>query len=101
MADTALALPPAPKPARPRVLLVGTTFAAMASVMAMAGLIGVYLAERAAVVNAGGTWLPDGARLALASTAAGGEENSFLVAADGSGTPVDPDRWLSAHGVSA
>jgi serine/threonine-protein kinase len=38
--------------------------------------------------NARSTWLPDGTRLAVSSTAAGVEENSFLVSADGTGTPV-------------
>lgn len=44
---------------RPRMLLVGTAFAAAASAMAIAGMVGVYLTERASVVGAGGTWLPD------------------------------------------
>jgi Tol biopolymer transport system component len=38
--------------------------------------------------NTRSTWLPDGTRIALSSTAGGVEENSFLVSADGSGTPV-------------
>ena len=36
---------PAAPPARPRVLLFGTAFAAAACVMAFAGLIGVYLSR--------------------------------------------------------
>ena len=50
-ADGALALPPAPQPARPRVLLVGTSLAASACFMAIVGLVGIYLATRAAVVT--------------------------------------------------
>ena len=54
MAATALAtieelgdLPP-PPPARPRVLLVATVLATAATVMVFAGLLGIYLRERAA-----------------------------------------------------
>lgn len=66
MADAAaLALPPAAPPARPRVLLVGTALATGATLMAFAGLIGVYLAQRAAVLAQGGTWLPEGTSLPL------------------------------------
>lgn len=64
-ADAALALPPAAPPARPRVLLVGTALASAAAVMAFAGLIGVYLSERAAVLAQGGSWLPEGTTLPL------------------------------------
>lgn len=63
--DTALALPPAAPPARPRVLLVGTALASGAAIMAFTGMIGVYLAERSAVLAQGGTWLPDGVTLPL------------------------------------
>lgn len=63
--DVALALPPAAPPARPRVLLVGTALAAAAAGMAFAGMLGVYLSQRAAVLSQGGTWLPDGTNLPL------------------------------------
>ncbi len=63
--SAALALPPAAPPARPRVLLVGTALAVAGTVMAFAGLIGVYLAQRHAVLAQGGTWLPDGTSLPL------------------------------------
>lgn len=56
--------PPAPLH-RPRVLLVGTTFATAAVVMAFAGMLGFYLLERAAVVSAGNDWLPEGAVIPL------------------------------------
>ena len=64
-AETALALPPAPAPTRPRVLLVGTALASAASVMAILAMIGVYVASRSAVINAGDTWLPEGTVLPL------------------------------------
>ena len=50
---------------RPRMLVVGTAFAAVAAAMVVVGMIGVYLVERSAVVSAGGTWLPDGVVLPL------------------------------------
>ncbi len=65
MSDAVLALPPAPKPARPRVLLVGTALAAAASFMAIVGLIGVYLTARSASLAAGTPWLPDGSSIPL------------------------------------
>ena len=65
MAEAALALPPGPKPARPRVLLVGTALASAATFMAFAWMIGLYVSERSAVVSAGGTWLPDGSNIPL------------------------------------
>lgn len=65
MADAVLALPAAPKPARPRVLLVGTALAAAAAFMAIVGLIGVYLSARSAALAAGTPWLPDGTSIPL------------------------------------
>jgi heme/copper-type cytochrome/quinol oxidase subunit 3 len=62
MTAPALASPPMQ---RPRMLVVGTAFAAVASAMVVVGMIGVYLVERSAVVSAGGTWLPDGVVLPL------------------------------------
>ena len=53
------AAPPPPVP-RPRVLLVGTAFAAGASVMVFVGLIGVYLSVRTTLIQDVGTWLPQG-----------------------------------------
>ncbi len=64
-ADAALALPPAPKPVRPRVLLVGTSLAAAGSFMAIVGLVGFYLSARAGVLADGGVWLPDGTTIPL------------------------------------
>lgn len=55
----------APPVTRPRVLMVGTAFATAAAVMVFLGLLGVYLAERSAVVTAGDTWLPQGVTIPL------------------------------------
>jgi heme/copper-type cytochrome/quinol oxidase subunit 3 len=49
-------LAPPPAPQRPRVLFVGTYLAVGAVAMAYAGLIGAYLASRAA---SDGAWFPD------------------------------------------
>jgi heme/copper-type cytochrome/quinol oxidase subunit 3 len=64
MATDALALPPAAPPVRPRVLLVGTALASAASFMAIMGMLGVYLSERATVLASGEAWL-GGANLPL------------------------------------
>jgi heme/copper-type cytochrome/quinol oxidase subunit 3 len=64
-APTAPALAPPPEPPRPRVLLVGTAFAAMAAAMAFLALVGVYIAQRADVLATGGTWLPEGSVIPL------------------------------------
>jgi cytochrome c oxidase subunit III len=64
--ETPILDPPPPEPARPRVLLVGTAFAAAASVMLFAGLFGVYLGERSAAINTGKPWIPDAVSLPLA-----------------------------------
>lgn len=64
-ATSALALPPAPQPARPRVLLIGTALAAGAAFMAVMGLVGLYLSERSAVLATGERWLPDGSNIPL------------------------------------
>ena len=71
MAGTALVtieelgeLPP-PPPARPRVLLVSTVLATAATVMLFAGLMGIYLHERAEVLAEGERWLPEGVDIPL------------------------------------
>jgi heme/copper-type cytochrome/quinol oxidase subunit 3 len=65
-ATTAPALAPRPAPPRPRVVLVGTAFAAAAVSMGLLALIGVYLAQRADVLAGGGqTWLPEGSVIPL------------------------------------
>src|SRR5689334_20606845 len=47
-----LALPPAPAPARPRMLMIGTALTAAAGTMLFGAMLGVYLNERD---KAGGT----------------------------------------------
>jgi len=49
---------PPPPETRPRVLLVGTAFAAVASVMLFVGLLGVYLSLRTQAIADVGTWIP-------------------------------------------
>jgi len=55
--DTLGAPPPAPA-ARPRVLLLGTGFALVGIVLTFAGLFGIYVEQRAQVLNSGQKWLP-------------------------------------------
>lgn len=57
-------LPP-PPPARPRVLLIAVALVTGATVMFFAGLLGVYLDERAAVLAEGERWLPEGVDIPL------------------------------------
>lgn len=58
-------VPPAP-PRRPRVLLIGTTFAAAASIALFAALLAAYFAIRADVLEGGAEqWLPDGSTIPL------------------------------------
>lgn len=56
---------PVAAPARPRVLLIGTVFAAVAAAMTFAGLLGTYLALRQDVVATGAAWLPSGVEIPL------------------------------------
>ena len=58
LANDSIGAPPLAPPARPRVLLIGTSLACAAIVMAFAGLLGLYAEERAAVIRAGGQWMP-------------------------------------------
>jgi len=62
---TAHVLPPAPPVQRPRVLVVGSAFAAAASFMVFIGLIGVYLAARSDFLTSGQKWLPEGSKIPL------------------------------------
>ncbi|MCU1455455.1 MAG: putative cytochrome c oxidase subunit [Acidimicrobiales bacterium] len=64
-AQASVTLPPAAKPARPRVLLVGTSLATASTVMVFAGLIGIYLRERSLALAGSGTWLPKGTHIPL------------------------------------
>jgi heme/copper-type cytochrome/quinol oxidase subunit 3 len=57
-ADDIIGSPPVAPVPRPRVLLIGTSLACAAIVMAFAGVIGLYVERRATVIRNGGTWLP-------------------------------------------
>ena len=65
MSVTLLALAPPPAPPRPRVLLIGTALVSAASMMLFAGLIGIYLTQRANALDTVGTWLPQGVTIPL------------------------------------
>jgi heme/copper-type cytochrome/quinol oxidase subunit 3 len=56
---------PAAPPARPRVLLVGTIFAAAAASAAIIGMIALYTQMRADTIAGGDTWLPQEAVVPL------------------------------------
>jgi len=58
LANDSIGAPPFAPPARPRVLLIGTTLACAGIVMAFAGLLGLYAEQRAEVVRTGAQWLP-------------------------------------------
>lgn len=60
-----LALAPAPEPRRPRVLLVGTAFGAVASGLVVLSMLAVYLQLRADRLANGVTALPEGVVLSL------------------------------------
>jgi heme/copper-type cytochrome/quinol oxidase subunit 3 len=53
------------EPARPRLLLLGTSLAGSAVVVGYAGLVGHYLSQRAAAVAAGEPWLPESVDIPL------------------------------------
>lgn len=58
-----LALPPAPAPARPRMMFVGTALACAAAAMMIAGMLALHVHLRD---EAGGTtarWLPEGVKI--------------------------------------
>lgn len=57
-------LPP-PPPVRPRVLLIATTLATIASLMTFAALLGIYLHERSEALADRGSWLPEGTSIPL------------------------------------
>lgn len=50
---------------RPRVLLIGTAFAAAGSAAVFVGLLAVYFSVRAQVLAGGESWLPTGAEIPL------------------------------------
>jgi cytochrome c oxidase subunit III len=55
-----LALPPAPAPARPRMLLVATALVCAAGTMMFAGMLGVWYSVRESLGGMTVDWLPDG-----------------------------------------
>lgn len=59
-ADVAPAEPP-----RPRLLLVATSLASVAVTMGFLGILGVYIARRAVLIQSGVRWLPDGVEIPL------------------------------------
>jgi heme/copper-type cytochrome/quinol oxidase subunit 3 len=65
IAVSPLATAPAPAPRRPRVLLVGAAFGAVASALVVLSMLAVYLQLRNERVTAGVTALPDGIVLPL------------------------------------
>ena len=52
-------------PARPRLLMIGTGYACVATLMLMAGLLGIYIKTRADVIATGEVWLPSGVTIPL------------------------------------
>jgi len=60
-----IGVPPQAPPARPRLLLVGTTFALVGISMAFAGLLGIYLDARNLAVKEGVKFLPDNVNIEL------------------------------------
>ena len=60
-----ICLPPQAPPARPRRLLIATTFVLVGISMAFAGLIGIYLDARNTAIKEGLTFLPDSVNIEL------------------------------------
>ncbi len=56
--------PPSPL-VRPRVVMMGTIFAAAGILTFFAALLGIYLTRRAELVSAGDSWLPDDVTIPL------------------------------------
>lgn len=56
---------PASRPARPRLLLLGTSLVCASIIVGYAGLLGYYISQRAATVAEGQQWLPDGVTIPL------------------------------------
>jgi heme/copper-type cytochrome/quinol oxidase subunit 3 len=58
-----LALPPAPAPTRPRLLLVGTALVCVAGSMLFAGLLAIYLQARDTAGGTTAAWFPPGVKV--------------------------------------
>ena len=63
--DAIPAVAPAPRPVRPRVVLIGTVLVVGACFMAFAGLMGIYLTSRSAALHAHKAWLPATSKIPL------------------------------------
>ena len=59
------AVPTPPPLQRPRVLLIGTAFAAAGVLTFFAVLLGIYLTRRAELISAGDAWLPNDVTIPL------------------------------------
>lgn len=55
----------AAEPARPRLLLIATALTSVAVSMGFLGMLGVYIARRAEVIQTGQRWLPGGVEIPL------------------------------------
>ncbi len=55
----------APEPTRPRLLLIATSLVCAAVIVGYSGVLGFYISERAAVIQTGERWLPDGVVIPL------------------------------------
>jgi len=58
-----IALPPAPAPVRPRMLMIGTALVCAAGSMLFAGLLAMYLKARNDLGGTTAKWLPSGAKI--------------------------------------
>lgn len=59
------ALPAPPPVQRPRMMMIATAFASLATLMMFAALLGMYLTRRAELISAGDAWLPEGTSIPL------------------------------------
>jgi cytochrome c oxidase subunit 3 len=85
------ALAPPPPVQRPRVIIVASGFAAAASLMYFAGLLGVYLFQRSAEIQSGRTWLPEGVTVPLT------QPNMMLITLLMSIVTVHWASWAAKH----
>lgn len=64
-ADVLIGTPPAAPPARPRVMLIGTVLSLAGVALGFSALLTIYIERRAAALNAGNKWLPQGVEIPL------------------------------------
>jgi cytochrome c oxidase subunit III len=86
-----LALPAAPAPARPRMLLVATALTCAAAGMLFAGMLAVWIALRDAAGGTSAAWLPKG--IVLPGVAA----NMMLIIMAGASVTVQWAVYAMAH----